>query len=487
MKKHMIAMLLMAMLLTQNLVSCGSTETNVEETTPNVTDSVETQAETETTWLDTLPEGLRYDGENFHIAWSSPVDVNECAIALDEITGGDIVSEAVYNRNMLVEEKLGITFSAERLCGWTDILTNVRVLEESGSNPYDAYCISVWFAYQSSINGYLAELGNVKTLDVSNSWWDPVATEMHKLGSKSLYFINGDINYVDDYGTSCVFFNKDMATDYQVPNLYDMVREGKWTYDALYEITSQVSVDVDGDGKYTEKDIYGFSDNAAALNRLLGSAGENFIVIDDAGNASINTSERIQNIVAKVAEELCGKQTVSTAVRGRNGFPDSHDLFIGSQCLLYPGQVSFINTYRDSMEADFGIIPSPKFDEAQEKYYSLYSTAWSSAYCLPNSNTELDKTGYILDVMGYYSHDTVYEAVIEKNVLTKAVRDEDSAEMLDIVFNSRFFELGQWGTGPYAKLNAIVISGTNNYASMAQSAQASTAKEFEKIKEYYEY
>ncbi len=486
MKKQAIAALILTMLLSQSLVSCSDTGKTADKAPQSSGNTDEAQTQAEPTYLDTLPAGLSYEGDNFHIAWSSPVDVNECAVTLSEIEGGDIVNEAVFNRNRMVEELLGITITAEKLCSWTDILTTVRKLSESGDNPFDAYCFSVWFAFQCSVNGFLTDLADIETLDLTNRWWDPITTEMHRLGSKTAYFVNGDINYVDDLGTCCIFFNKDMASTYQIPDLYELVKNGEWTYDAMYNIAKQVSSDTDGDGKYTEKDIFGFSDNTAALTRLLAGFGENVVVIDETGTASINTSERVQSIVGELVEGLLGRQTVSTAIRGRSGIPEQ-DMFSGGQCLLYPGEVSQINRYRDSMEADFGIIPSPKYDENQKSYYSLYSTAWATAYSVPISNTEYDKTGYILDVMGYFSHDTIYEAVIEKSVLVKAVRDENSTEMLDIIFNSRFFELGQWGTKAYGKTNEIVTNATNTYASMAKSLQKVTEKEFAKIKDYYEY
>ncbi len=481
--KKSLAILLAAMLV-GSLVSCGG---GTEET--DTTAAMESTAETsgETTWLDTLPEGLGYDGENFNIAWSSPFDRNECAIVLDEIEGGDIINESVYNRNRMAEEKLDISITSERLCGWTEIPEGIRTLVESGDDPYDAYSICVWFAFQSSLNGYLTELGTIKTLDLTKNWWDQETLGMHRLGSQSIYFVNGDINFLDDYGTTCFFFNKNLAEEYNLPDMYELVRNGEWTYDQLYSISAQVSKDVDGDGKYTASDIYGLSENGGFLTRMFSAAGENLVVIDKEGNASINTSERIQSIAEKVLEQLCGMQTVSTVIRGRSGFEDNADMFTNGQVLLYSGHVGDIDTFRTSMDYDFGIIPMPKFEAEQEKYYTMYSTAWATSYCVPVTNTELDKTGYILDVMGYFSHDTIYEAVIEKNVLVKAVRDNDSAEMLDLLFNNRFLELGTWGTAVYGQTVSMCGKGVNTFASMAQSAQNPTASEFVKIKEYYKY
>ncbi len=479
--------MLSTLLLTSILLTCTSCQAGVSSDETSRAPET-TTAPLETSWIDTLPSDASYGGEEFHIGWATAYKYNECAIPLEELSG-DIVDDALYERNRLTNERLNIEITSSNIGNVTDSVTTIQNNVLAGEDSYDAYSVGVWFAFQCSINGLLTELGSVDTLDITNPWWDKETTEMHSLGSDSVYFINGDINYHDDFATSCLVFNKRIGEEYKVENLYDVVRAGKWTYDKLYEVTSQIYADLDGNDTWDANDLYGFSDNAGLMHRMVNAFGETIVKIDSKGLASLNKSEKMLDIFSKVLEQIAGTQTVSTAVLGRaiediSGQP----LFTSGHVFLQSSLVGEISrTYRFNMTDNFGILPYPKYDEQQEDYMTSYNTVWATAYCIPTTNKALDKTGYILDTMGYYSHDTIYDAVIEKSVLVKTTRDEDSAEMLDILFNSRVFDLGQWGTKFYSSACNLVLNGSNTYASSAESYQNATAEEFAAIPEYYSY
>ena len=147
--------------------------------------------------------------------------------------------------------------------------------------------------------------------------------------------------------------------------------------------------------------------------------------------------------------------------------------------------VHLIAAYRVSMEDDFGILPHPKFDESQKNYYSMLNQVYATAYSIPITNENPERTGWILDVMGYYSQDTLYPAVIEKNIKTKAMRDEESIAMLDILFDSKFYELGGWGTKIYENIGNLVMKGENTYSSTLEKTEKTTQNEFKELPNAY--
>lgn len=87
--------------------------------------------------------------------------------------------------------------------------------------------------------------------------------------------------------------------------------------------------------------------------------------------------------------------------------------------------------------------------------------------------------------MGYYSQDTLYPAVIEKNIKTKAMRDEESIAMLDILFDSKFYELGGWGTKIYENIGNLVMKGENTYSSTLEKTEKTTQNEFKELPNAY--
>jgi len=484
--KHFTLSILIVLLIVLPLAGCSSDDSTTDITTASDT---ETGAETTEHPLNSIVGDKKFDGMKFNIGWSIQYDTNECAFELDEIAG-DIINESVYERNRLTEERLGIDITATKMCNWTDLLTTIGKLVTSGDESYDVYCCSAWFMLQASLNGYLVNIDEISTLDLSHPWWDKVINEMYTLGSNSQYFISGHINYLDDLACMIIYFNKEICDNIGMEYPYDAVKEGTWTFDKFREMAVSYGSDVDGDGAYTTADTYGFIDDPGVLMRFITAAGLNIIEIDNEGNAYLNDTAKFYEVYEKTYESLLNSAIKTTVIATRDkalGYSETENMFFGGQVLFKTGQVNGIFNMRQTMEPDFGALPSPKYEETQDEYHTTYSSASGSGYAVPVTSIALDDIGIILETMGYYSTDTIYPAVIEKSVLTKSTRDEETAEMLKIIFDSKFYELGQWGTTVYSNMCAMVVNDEMSLASKLESLRDVTAAEFEAVKEYYDF
>jgi hypothetical protein len=95
-----------------------------------------------------------------------------------------------------------------------------------------------------------------------------------------------------------------------------------------------------------------------------------------------------------------------------------------------------------NMETNFGIIPMPKFDAAQQSFYH-YVHPIASAVSIPVTNTDITRTGIILEALAAESHYTVRSAYYDISIEGKFLRDEESIEMLDIILATRVFDLAK--------------------------------------------
>ncbi len=86
------------------------------------------------------------------------------------------------------------------------------------------------------------------------------------------------------------------------------------------------------------------------------------------------------------------------------------------------------------MDADFGIIPCPKYDESQEEYWHFGGTPYVEI--VPMTASDPERTGYVLEMLAWKSQDTVVPAYYEVTLNGKIARDTESSPMLDIVFNT---------------------------------------------------
>jgi len=88
------------------------------------------------------------------------------------------------------------------------------------------------------------------------------------------------------------------------------------------------------------------------------------------------------------------------------------------------------------METDFGIIPYPKYDEEQTNYYT-HLIAHGPIMTIPMTTPDLEFTGMIIEALAAEGYKKVKPVLIDVALKTKQVRDDDSAEMIDIVLEGR--------------------------------------------------
>ena len=160
------------------------------------------------------------------------------------------------------------------------------------------------------------------------------------------------------------------------------------------------------------------------------------------------------------------------------GFVGQQTIFEEGRALFFAEVLQLAERMRAS-EVDFGILPYPKYDEAQANYYT-FGDSWCMNHMLvPITNKNLDKTGMILEILNAESYYTVRPAYIERAIHSKFFRDEDSIEMLDIIFASKVISLDEiFGWGMFGALNNEVFTD-GNFASAVESNETRVQRAIE--------
>jgi len=112
--------------------------------------------------------------------------------------------------------------------------------------------------------------------------------------------------------------------------------------------------------------------------------------------------------------------------------------FSSDRALFTIVDINSIETFRN-METDFGILPLPKYDEAQENYRSL---SMSGFITVPQSTADVELSGKAAELLSHYSAEIFTPAYYDLLLDSKVARDEESSEMLDIIFDSIVFDYG---------------------------------------------
>ncbi|MCQ2432790.1 MAG: extracellular solute-binding protein [Clostridia bacterium] len=432
------ALLCAALILTGALASCGDTAENKptadtqEKPQAAVTENEEPVVVSE---LEKLPEA-DYNGYTVHIMLYDQDDRQVDIMTAGE-ENGDIMNDIVFKRNRAVEEKYNVTIVGE---SDTDGNVNSMIKKEvtSGLNDHDIFYSNCYVAPIASA-GYLYEINNLPNVNLSNPWWDTAALKGLSVDNR-VYLVTGDISPTSLLTSSCLVFNKVLFANNDMEAPYQLVRDGKWTIDKLAEMTKGLSYDRNGDGKMTMgDDLYSFSswmcDSPYSL--FYGSGGT--LSVKDANDIpSVSFDyDKISSIYDKIYEIIIDND--SYFVTDANQYPTTYQNFANGDAYFCEITLQKIDSFLRDMKDDYGILPIPKWDEAQELYMSCVNGAGGYAV-VPNNAADPERTGMMMEALGAGAYDIISPALYDVITKTRNVRDEESAEMVEYITRQRVFD-----------------------------------------------
>ena len=167
-----------------------------------------------------------------------------------ESENGEPINDAVFRRNRLLEEKFNISIAEIRK---EDVLSFAQKIIQSGSDDFDVMYPHMQQAATMIQKGQVLDLFDMQSLDFNKPWWNKLANDSMTVGKK-LYGAAGDITTTTNDATWTVLFNKDLNQQYALDDPYQLVKDGKWTLDVLYDNSRTATKDLDGDGVMNPED-----------------------------------------------------------------------------------------------------------------------------------------------------------------------------------------------------------------------------------------
>lgn len=431
--KKLVILLLVAAMLTATFAACGNgTENETQEAVANNGETIET---VETEEVDPFAD-VDLGGVDIRMMVSDrEIDgmaSSITAIQHEEELTGEVVSDAVYNRNLMVEEMLNIklSFTANPDIE-TEIPSTIQQLITAGDDAYELIIHELFPLATLSVSNHFYNVYDVPYLDFTKDYWyEDYMRDVSFDSDTQRYILAGDYFLDILRSAHALYFNKDRFTDlYGAPeDLYDLVLEGGWTYDVFLTYANGAYQDVNGDGQHDAGDQYGYSTNGywgPIIPWVIGADITFLEYKDDGAPYFAMNNERSVKLLERLNEIFHGDATY-------NFGGDFWDAFINGQS-LFGGylRVAHMETFRD-MEADLGVLPIPKMDDTQESYITS-SHDTTSIGVIPVTCTKLSEIGAVLEVMSRESAESVIPAYYETSLKTKYVRDDQSAQILDLI------------------------------------------------------
>ena len=450
--KKFIALALLAGLVAGILISCGEAG-NVNEDRADVTNAPgennQEEISSEPVRIEPdLPADLDFAGYTFtflsHREDNAGWDwlTNDPQEIISEEETGEPINDAVFRRNAILQANYN--FELDMVTN-TDEVGLLRRTVNAGDDIYDAVIIFNNNIPGAVQNDLLIEVDKFAYIDQSKPWWDPAANDMSIAGRS--FLLAGDLLILDNEATNALIFNKDMMRDMGLDLPYTAALEGKWTMDMLHDIVRDAGRDLNGDGQMNwQDDQFGLLTFNDTLQAFLVAGGGAFAAKDADDIPFMDFASEKNLAVLDKAMDLMYKDTNPSVLNVQSidsslWTPVYYGTFEENRALFMWIRMRVVEVFR-GMDADFGILPMPKYDENQPNYRSLVNPYTGVMLGVPKSAVELDRTGMILEAISAESRYTLQPAYYDVALQRKFTRDEESGDMLNIIFNTRVYDIG---------------------------------------------
>ena len=441
MKYRILASILAILMLTSTLLACGKspdTGDAVSTTAPaadaGTTTASETTAETAAPTVEDLL-GFPTENNNGNV-FNILCGQHKAYEFGSESQVGEVVSDAVYQRDLAVEEYLGIDINVILEAGaWAERNSfNDKIVKavNAGDGSYDLVNNTIVCTMPASQQGIFTEGGNLAHVNFDQPWWIANMYERFAIGGK-LYGFLGDSSLSLYKDMNVIFFNKQIWGEKKPDvNLYDIVRKGEWTLDKFIELTSDMAEDLNGDSQYNERDLLTFVGESVPCGTWQTSLKLDVITLDASGAPTVlGMTERFVNAYDTLSAYHQNTPGVMRFSSIDAQTYDSMKLFANGQVATMCNFIYSTEYIRD-MDADYGIIPIPKYDTEQENYITQLGTSTSMLF-VPTTAADPELTSKVMECLVYYGYNDVTPKYYEVALKTKYASDVDMQEMLDLI------------------------------------------------------
>ena len=401
-------------------------------------DVVQTE-EAESSAFESVPV-IDYGGREFNFFMCDVFFTHRDIIA-EEITG-ELINDAKYNRFRTIEDRYNIKINLVYLGdnGQTYDYLNKSILTDDVR--YDLTHVHASSFVQVVSGGVLMDLKNLTYPDFGNPWWNK--NFMDSMTVKNVLLLCPSA--IELPYSSAVCFNKQMVQDNALESPYELVKSGDWTMDKFYEICSGLSRDIDGDGRFTINDQYGFTtQNSWMLKSYLYAGNHTILIKDENDIPQLNKDYAHLSTIVEKMMRLFKENNTSYLFDSTNesGFPLSMDSGRVFAIGLHLAELQYLR----NSDVDYGIVPLPKLDKAQQNYPGI---SWGGFFGIPVNVSDSEMSGLIFEALSAESHYSILPLFKEQQLSIKFTRDEESINMLDLIYDNIIYDMAP----NYATLNA---------------------------------
>ncbi|MBP3918774.1 MAG: hypothetical protein J6I50_06345 [Clostridia bacterium] len=430
-----------------------------------------------------LPDGLDFGGAHLR---SMVNDTNAGVMTNDiytEAQTGDVVDDALYDRRVYVEELLNVVIDPSVIMPPDDASPAMRRSVNAGEDAYDVFLQHMIIGGGDVLEGIFLNWYDIPHMNFKNPWYPQTTIESLTIDNV-MYTLMSDVMISSIHNTYCYFYNKDIAANNDLPDLYDIVSSGDWTFDQLTKLTKDIYKDLNGNGVQDMDDQYGYAtsiDSNVAV--YLWSFDVDMVTPSSNGVEITANNERMVNTVEKLRDFFYNSGETFVA----DVWTDFINMFVAEKVLFIPRNIGETQTFFREMD-NYGLLPFPKYDTAQEQYYTMLDGC-APLMSIPKTARNTEMIGAVLEAMGEYSYKYVVPAYYDVALKVKGTRDEKSIEMLDIITAGRVVDFGfvfdNWKGFSFCLSELLAKNNHADFSSYYAKREKSVIKHYTQVYETF--
>ena len=416
----------------------------------------------------------------------------------DIATTDNKLKDGVGNRNNRIYEKYGVSVEAYAV---DDVAAVVRDDVSAQTHLFDAAMPFMFSAVSMAQDGMLYDLHEFsKYIHLDAPWWDQKANESLSIANR-LYFTTGDISIMQKIVSNTVLFNRSMYDENlagEWGDMYDLVRDHKWTLDAMHTMGRTVTAELNGEAGMQYEDQWGMVGANGALGYYVGG-GFSLVdkTADDIPQIAIGRDEASLTYAQKVLQTFeaddwyFNTQSPSpTTIGSLSLWETAMAAFGDGRSLFYTAAFSAVKKLRNYEASDvMGFLPLPLSDETQDNYCTYANISYAYGVCIPLTVADPEFSAYMLEALGCYAKDDITPAYYNSTLLERDAQTDNNVDMLEnYIFSNVVYDTGiLYGLGGLSgMLDGLMAKGSDAVASELDSIRDAAQTAIDKCVEAYE-
>lgn len=359
---------------------------------------------------------------------------------------GDLIDDAIFNRNEKVAQRLGISFEyVEEQGASSDYTTWIQKAENDwqADNTYDIYAGYSRSAPLMTLKGMTVDLLEYEAFSIEKPWWPAALTNECTINDR-LYFCSGDISTNLLWMMIGTFYNKELYAQ-NFPNEkspMDMVDDNEWTMEKFFSMVQDIYVD-DGNNTAGSEDFYGYVLYQTNIDAFQTSAGIISIERDTEEGLKISDgwySQRCADVCELVGNFIDSAGVIyndNTSIR--NIFYEERAVFITDRLFIVAGKDT---QETGKIEFSYGLVPQPKYSADQETFLTNVGHPFTM-YAVNSQSKKIEASVTTLEALGSANHRSVTPSVFEVAMKVRYTDDPQTSAMYDLLREGISFDIGR--------------------------------------------